>query len=600
MIQRRSGRNFGAGLAIGLGLLVLATGCANRGFTSDSADAARTQMEQATAAAAARPPVVVPAHISDALQGREVPVAEAPAEPRFDLVVNNAQAREVFLAMVTDTRYSMLMHPEVAGTLSVTLRGVTVREALEAIRDVYGYDFKIDGRRVTVFPPTLQTRIFTVNYLNLKREGRSEIRVNSGATAVPGSGTTQAQPASSTGGMTAPTQQAFENSRLSTTSKTEFWSELEASLRGIVGTAPGRNVVVNSQSGVVAVRAMPEELRQVEAFLKATRIAVERQVMLEAKIVEVELRDGYQSGVDWSILRGRGAGGTISGSPANQLLNPPVGSPPPASPTGNTLFPVLNAAAPLIDSVNFPPLGAGLFGLVFGTSSFEAVLAFLETQGSTQILSSPRLAALNNQRAVIKVGTDEMFVTGVTGGTITPGLTAAGNTTTLPTITLASYFSGIALDVMPQIDEGDTITLHVHPSLSSVTEVNKQIDLGGSIGKVQLPLPVSSSNETDTVIRVNDRQLVAIGGLMQVASKMSRSGLPGTTGIPVFSSLVGNEQVQGVKREIVVLIRSTIIRTLEDWREQAREASSRIEDLNRTRPTISIDGSAPATAARPK
>ncbi len=198
------------------------------------------------------------------------------------------------------------------------------------------------------------------------------------------------------------------------------------------------------------------------------------------------------------------------------------------------------------------------------------------------------------------MGTDEMFVTGVTGGTITPGLTAGGNTTTLPTITLASYFSGIALDVMPQIDEGDTITLHIHPSLSSVTEVTKQIDLGGSIGKVQLPLPVSSSNETDTVIRVNDRQLVAIGGLMQMASKMSRSGLPGTTGIPVFSSLVGNEQVQGVKREIVVLIRSTIIRSQEDWREQAREASARIEDLNKTRPTISIDGSAPSSAAKPK
>ncbi len=171
MIQRRPRRNFGARLAIGLGLLVLAAGCANRGFTSDSADAARTQMEQATAAAAAKPPVVVPAHISDALQGREVPLAEAPAEPRFDLVVNNAQAREVFLAMVTDTRYSMLMHPEVAGTLSVTLRGVTVREALEAIRDVYGYDFKIDGRRITVFPPTLQTRIFTVNYLQPQARG---------------------------------------------------------------------------------------------------------------------------------------------------------------------------------------------------------------------------------------------------------------------------------------------------------------------------------------------------------------------------------------------------------------------------------------------
>jgi MSHA biogenesis protein MshL len=400
--------------------------------------------------------------------------------------------------------------------------------------------------------------------------------------------------------MVAPVQQAFENSRLSTTSTTEFWNELREALRGIVGTGPGRTVVVTPQSGVIAVRAMPEELRQVEAFLKATRIAVERQVMLEAKIVEVLLRDGFQSGVDWSILRGRGAGGTISGSPANQLLNPPVGPRPPASPSGNTLFPVLNPAPALVDAVNFPPLGSGLFGLVFGTNSFEGVLAFLETQGSTQILSSPRLAAMNNQRAVIKVGVDEMFVTGVTGGTITTGLTASGNTTTLPTITLASYFSGIALDVMPQIDESDVITLHIHPSLSSVSETVKQIDLGGSIGKVQLPLPVSSSNETDTVIRVTDGNMVAIGGLMQLVSEMSRSGLPGSAGIPVFSSLVGNQQVSGNKREIVVLIKPTIIRSVEDWREHAREVKARIDDLHELRRTISIDGSVPGATAAPK
>src|SRR5207302_10931973 len=98
----------------------------------------------------------------------------------------------------------------------------------------------------------------------------------------------------------------------------------------------------------------------------------------------------------------------------------------------------------LQDATGFPASGNGLFGLVFGTRSFEGVLSFLETQGNTQILSSPRVAAMNNQNAVLKVGTDEYFVTGVTGGTITSGATLAGNTTTLPTITLSSFFSGIA------------------------------------------------------------------------------------------------------------------------------------------------------------
>ena len=578
-------RAFPSRLMLLVALATLAAGCANQSPKTDPASAIRAEMEQATAV---KPVVVVPPQISDALQASDASGAatSAPAEARFDLIVNNALAREVFLAMVTDTRYSMLMHPGVDGTLSVTLRGVTVREALEAIRDVYGYDFKIDGRRITVYPPTLQTRIFTVNYLNAKREGKSEIRVNSGATSVPGSGATTGQPAGTPGsGQPAQQQQAFENSRLATTSNTDFWGELRAALRGIVGDGVGRNVVVSPQSGVVAVRAMPEELREVAAFLKATRISVERQVMLEAKIVEVQLRDGFQSGVDWTLLRGTGSGGVVSTN-QNRLF--------PLNPSPSAIPPLQQSL--LQDATAFPTLGNGLFGLVFSQRNFSGVLSFLETQGNVHILSSPRVSAMNNQKAVLKVGTDEYFVTGVTGGTITTGATASGNTTTLPTITLSSFFSGIALDVMPQIDQGDTITLHVHPSVSSVSEVVKVVDLGGSVGSVRLPLPANSTNETDTVVRVTDGNIVAIGGLMQLQSRGTRSGLPGSTNVPLLSNLLGNQEQTGSKREIVVLIKPTIIRSGEDWRELARDAKDRVDELGSTRRTITIDGLRPAAS----
>ena len=286
---------------------------------------------------------------------------------------------------------------------------------------------------------------------------------------------------------------------------------------------------------------MPDELRQVEAFLKASKIVVERQVMLEAKLVEVQLRDGFQSGVDWTLLRGRG--GVVSTS-------------------GNTVLPTnLAPTQPLVqDATAFPSLGNGLFGLVFSQRNFDGVLSFLETQGNVQILSSPRVAALNNQQAVLKVGTDEYFVTGVTGGTIERTSTAA-STTTLPTITLSSFFSGIALDVMPQIDQSDTITLHVHPSVSAVSEAVKQVDLGGSIGVIKLPLPANRTNETDILVRVNNGNIVAISGLMQLQSQSTRSGLPGSTGVPLLSNLLGNKQSTGSKREIVVLIKPTIIRS---------------------------------------
>jgi MSHA biogenesis protein MshL len=153
---------------------------------------------------------------------------------------------------------------------------------------------------------------------------------------------------------------------------------------------------------------------------------------------------------------------------------------------------------------------------------------------------------------------------------------------------------------MPQIDQGDTITLHVHPSVSSVSEVVKVVDLGGSIGSVRLPLPANSTNETDTVVRVTDGNIVAIGGLMQLQSRGSRSGLPGSTNVPLLSNLLGNQEQTGIKREIVVLIKPTIIRSGEDWRELARDSRDRIDDMGSARRVITIDGLRPAASPAAK
>lgn len=522
---------------------------------------------------AAAPSAVVPAKVSDALAEPAPPPVALPPEPRLDLLVNNAQAREVFLAIVADTRYSMLMHPDVAGTLSVTLRGVTVAEALEAIRDVYGYDFKIDGRRITVYAPTLQTRVFTVNYPTSLRSGSSELRVSSGA----GLQSTTAGTSSTSANSTATTTQQPENSRVSTTSRSDFWGELAASVRSLVGTGEGRNVVSSPQAGILAVRAMPEELRQVDKFLKATQASVERQVMLEAKVVEVELRDGYQSGVNWGAM-----GSDVNGQAAVGVIGSGV--------TSTNAF--VQGTTTINGAVAFPAVasGGGLFGLALATSQFGAVLGFLETQGDVQTLSSPRLATLNNQKAVLKVGSDEFYVTGVTGGTSTSSSTTTSSNTTMPTVTLTPFFSGISLDVTPQIDDGVNVTLHVHPSLTTVTEKTKQVDLG-SVGNYRLPLASSSVNETDTLVRIQDGNIVAIGGLMQLESSRNASGIPGTTGMPGLGALFGNRATQGRKKEVIVLIKPTIIRSAADWEAQGRRTRAALDDMDAARArVIQIDG----------
>ena len=553
--------------------------CADRGPLRSINPGADVRAE-ITARPAAAPSAALPAQAAAAAP-QTAALPEVPAEPRFDLIVSAALARDVFQSMVSDTRYSMLMHPDVTGSMSVTLRAVTVREALESIRDVYGYDFRIDGRRITVYPPTMQTRIFTVNYITSLRKGRSEVRVTS--SSAPFHNANSGSSGGGNSGAAAASQSAPDNSQITTTSSSDFWTETADALRGLLGKGEGRVVITSPQAGTIAVRAMPDELRQVDQFLRASRVAVERQVMLEAKIVEVELREGFQSGIDWSLLRSQGAVGQTSGVSSNALINNANGLP--TIPTG--------LASLLLDTVGLPAAGSASLGLTLATKGFQAVLGFLETHGDVQILSSPRVATLNNQKAVLKVGVDEYFVTGVTGGSTSNVGSTAGSTTSTPTVTLTPFFSGIALDVTPQIDESGMITLHLRPSVTAVTEKTKQVDLGGA-GNYKLPLASSSVNETDTVVRVPDGYIVAIGGLMQSEGSSRSSGLPGSSNNVVTRSLFGNRNDSGRKRELVVLIKPTVIRTTEDWQRSTDQALAGV--LPTVQRTVVVN--APAAATR--
>ena len=616
-----------SGFCITLSTLLLAGCAADRPLrTPDVTEAVRAEL----ASPPVKPATVVPSRVMDALAEPAPKAAALPAEPRLDLLVNEAQAREVFLAIVADTRYSMLMHPDVAGKLSVTLRGVTVKEALEAIRDVYGYDFKIDGRRITVYAPTLQTRIFTINYPNSPREGRSELRIAAGGTAsVSGSDSTTTT--GSTATSTADASQRSTNGQagagnyIYTNSKTDFWNELAGAVRGLIGVdamAPGganagvktganggqgRSVIVSPQAGIMAVRAMPDELREVDKFLKAAQIAVERQVMLEAKIVEVMLSDGYQSGIDWSALKNgngkTGAVGVLGGNVNSPTSFPAlattttaaVGATGAATMTPTTTITSTNALVrgvwdnvPGFSGLSTPAAGAGLFGLAFAADGFQAVLGFLETRGDVQILSSPRIATMNNQKAVLKVGSEDSYIT-----SMTPGVAGTATTAGTPaTPKFGTFFSGISLDVTPQIDDGNNITLHVHPSVTKVTSKDLTFN-SGSGSTSSFPTASSNVNESDTVVRIQDGNIVAIGGLMQVESNRQASGLPGTTDVPLFSSLFGNKANSGRKKEVVVLIKPTIIRNAEDWEAQTRKTQTALDDMDATRArVIRMHGSA--------
>lgn len=481
-------------------------------------------------------------------------------ETKFDLTVKDTPASQVFLAIVSGTRYSMLLHPEVGGNISLNLKDVSVYEALEAIRETYGYDYKVDGSRIYIQPLTLQTRIFQVSYLTGQRDGTSSLRVASGSVSDNPTGGT-------TGTSTTGTGQNSNSSRVTMTSSTDFWDELGKALTAIVGSEKGRSVVVSPMSGVIVVRAMPDELRNIAAYLKASQLSIERQVILEAKIVEVQLNDTFQSGVNWAAFKN----GPNSGVTAGQLS--PGGSLAPAGSLSNGIITSSPGANMSMAAASALPDGAmvgSLFGLAFQTSNFAALLNFLESQGNVHVLSSPRIATLNNQKAVLKVGTDEFFVTEITGGTPSTTTTAG----TAPTVKVQPFFSGIALDVTPRIDQDNGIILHVHPSVSLVTTVNKKLDLGVLMGTYNLPLASSSVSETDSVVRARDGQIVAIGGLMRQATFDDNSGLPG---LP--KAVFGQTSKRTEKRELVILLKPTVVDGDRDWSEDITRSRDRVNGM---------------------
>jgi MSHA biogenesis protein MshL len=571
---------------ITIAIVILAlSGCASKVDRHETYDLINAEMTKAAQpqgkSVRAAQPDAVSASLLPPLN-IEVPKARKPLEERFGLSLNNVPAAQFFMAIVSGTRYSMLVPPDLTGTISANLKDVTVFEALDAIREMYGYDYKVDGSRIYIKPLTLQTRIFQVNYLTGSRKGTSDIRVTSGSVSDASSaGTMQGATSSTTSGSKSI---SLDSSKITTTSDTDFWTDLKDSLEAIVGgTKDGRSIVISPQSGVVVVRGMWNDLQNVAAYLKASQLSVDRQVILEAKILEVQLNDSFQAGVNWAsfgsilgINNNRAAAGFLapgtnlaSAASSNNLKTTVGATNPTTGAIGTTTF---NATTSL--AVDTASAAGSIFGLALQTNNFAALLTLLETQGKVHVLSSPRIATLNNQKAILKVGTDDFFVTNVT----TTSTSSGAGTTTSPSLTLQPFFSGVALDVTPQIDDAGNIILHVHPSVSNVTSVKQVIDLGSG-GTFSLPLASSAVSETDSVVRGQDGQIVAIGGLMRQAMVSDRSQLPGVGDVPVVGSLFRNTNQVMQKRELVILLKPTIVQGDASWTRDILESEQRMKTL---------------------
>ncbi|WP_446891260.1 pilus (MSHA type) biogenesis protein MshL [Aeromonas veronii] len=479
-------------------------------------------------------------------------------EKRLRIAAHDVEAVEFFGSLFKGSRYSVAVHPGVAGLVSVELKDVTLPEVLAVVGDMYGFDVQRKGNVFHIYPAGLRTETIPVNYLMVSRRGLSRTSVSTGGVTANDSNNSSDSSFDSASNNNSGSNSSTSNNssgdnnngtRIETDTNSDYWTDLRDSLQTLIGTGDGRAVITSPQAGLVTIRAYPKELKAVREFLTQSESHLKRQVVLEARIIEVALNEGYEQGVDWSGLSASWDGNKgITGG--KSLANTQLPS------TPNQIFTALGGGA----------------GFTISDGNFNVAVNLLKTQGDVNTLSSPRVTATNNQKAVIKVGTDEYYVTNAST-TITTTSTGTDKT---PNVELTPFFSGIALDVTPQIDEEGKVLLHIHPSVIDTEEQNKVIDMGTSGGKLQLPLAKSSIRESDTVVQANNGDIIVIGGLMKTDKQEIVSKVPLLGDIPWVGEAFTNRRESTKKVELVIMLKPTVVEK-DTWQNELQRSSELLD-----------------------
>lgn len=520
-------------------------------------------------------PANIPADVSKTLLDNQAIAAGGKVKSsydRFDVSVRNVPAQAFFLGLVNGTGINLVVHPEVTGSITLDLKNVTVDEVLRVTRDIYGYEYKQDRGIYTIYANALRTEVFQINYLDVQRVGVSDTSVligraqSSGNNSNSNSGNNNntANENANLLGMLESAQQNAQGgggsggsaltpgSRVQTLNRTDFWASLEKTIVSIIGgESESRSVIVTPQAGMVVVKAMPNELSAVRDFLERSELSVKRQVILEAKILEVRLSEGFEAGVNWNAISGQ-----ISAAKNLQdsfLLN-------------------TDGTAPVGEfRDDGSRIGSTVAGLIQVTD-ITKLLSLLETQGTVQVLSSPRVSTVNNQKAVIRVGSDEYFVTGISSNQTA---NAAAITST-PNIELSSFFSGISLDVTPQISESGEVILHIHPVVSEVTDQQKVFTVGDE--EFALPLALRGVRESDSIVKAANGQVIVLGGLMTESSNVVNGKRPVLGDIPGVNALFRTKHKSRAKTELVILLRPIVV-DQNTWDAQLNEVQGSMQRM---------------------
>ncbi len=524
----------------------------------------------------------------------------APVERRTSISTrSNLSATEFFNDLFSGTDYGVVVGEEVDVQINLNLPPVTIQEVMDIVAEIYNLDITRRGNYYTVLPGGLRTRQFSIDYLNVQRQGSSSISVTAGSSQGGGNSNNGG---GGFGGNSGGINSGFNGSssglnngnsgnfgggnigggaggQISTSTSTDFWSDLETAISNLIGvqssgsgssagggflgglggagsrnqstvTDEGKSVLVQPLTGIVIVTAFPHELDRVEEFINAAQESLRREVIIQIQFLEVILNKGFQYAIDFNTF------GLDVNNPSD----------------GSAVF----ADSDNDQAAEFLGGDFGIEGisnaLQFSTNfdDFDAVFQLLQTRGTTQVISSPQLRVLNNQKAVFQDGSQEFFQTQADTTTVA----SANNTTTNANNNLEQFFSGISMDITPQISANGEITLHVHPIISAVESQTKSI-----AGQV-VPLAVTTTREIDSVIKAEDGRIVVLGGMAFERNNNETAGVPGLNRVPLLGDALEQKQIQSQKREFIILLKP-IIASDESDKSLLEDSNERFRDINR-------------------
>ncbi|VAW47828.1 Type II secretion pathway protein D homolog [hydrothermal vent metagenome] len=461
----------------------------------------------------------------------KLPSFRGASASHYSITAVNVPVVELLFQVAKDAGRQIDLYKGIKGNVTINALNQPLEKILERISEQAGFMFSVEGNTIKVQPDLPEWRNYKVDYVNVSKVSEDSIDMRMMVSSPAG------------GGAGKSTKGSF--SRVTVKSEHNFWKKLEENVKLLAQLDPSnkkgkiaQNTVINPEAGVISVYTSAKKHKAIKKYIRDVTIRVERQVLIEATVVEVLLNDQFQAGIDWSVLDGRAFGK----SGGLKLSSPSFG----LSTGANSGFSV----------ATLNPSGA-VGGIATGDWNILANLQLLKTFGDSKVLSSPKIMAINNQTALLKVVENLVYFT------VDVNTTAA----TATTVGLTTYESeintvpvGFTMSVTPFVSENGNVTLNVRPTISR--KVGEVLDPNPALKEagVENNIPIIQEKEMSSVLLLKDGQTAVIGGLIEDLDTQNRLGLPWFSDIPVIGNLFSSQKDRTKKTELVIFIRPTIIK----------------------------------------